>query len=191
MCGDGMVSEPYEVCDSNNNDNCGACRDDCRTVSSAQAIGYIFAAPGIEYQKINGKFAGDYFVLLDGSGNSLTFDFSEDSGGTNIHIVPHDNDDNAAMAGAIATQINNARDNSHLLISATPNGGVVTLTHQRASVKGNQPIRFSVSSSNFAVVDMHGGLGGDCPAGTGCHDINDCQPPLVCADSDHKCAVNQ
>jgi cysteine-rich repeat protein len=184
VCGDRTVDEPDEVCDDGNNEDCGSCDRECRTITSAPAVGFIFPAKGSEYQKIDDVFSGDNFVLDDGAGRHVTFEFAAGDETTVMKIGPDDNDSNADIAQKVVDAIGR----TELMITAEiVNGSVVRLKHQRSSAFGNQPIENNVGTTNFAVVGMDGGEGGNCPAGTGCHDNDDCQPALACSDIDHTC----
>ena len=183
-CGDRTVDAPDEVCDDGNNDDCGSCDHTCRTVTSAYAIGFIFPARGSDYRKIDGVFGGDNFAIDDGVAPTVTFAFAPGDDTAVFMINPDDDDSNADIASKIVDAITRAQLRVDLTIV---NNSVVMLKNQRPSSDVNRPIQNNVATTNFAVVGMAGGKGGNCPAGTGCHDNDDCQPALACSDIDHEC----
>lgn len=188
FCGDGNTDSPFETCDSRNA-TCGACSPDCQVVTSHQASGLIFAAAGKDLK------ATDTFTVSDGFHVPTTFAFTTTSSldaGPVVTIPFTAGDTNADMAGAIRTAINNARTGGGLQVSAIRQGSVVILTNDRASSKGNGTtldprIVSLVETTNFAVVDMSGGEGGDCDLGAACAIDADCASNSCSTTTPHVC----
>ncbi|HEX8107093.1 MAG TPA: DUF4215 domain-containing protein, partial [Kofleriaceae bacterium] len=195
FCGDGHTDTPFETCDSGN-PTCGACTSDCQVVTSQKATGLIFAAAGKDLR------ANDTFKLSDGFTTPVTFEFTQTTvnGAGNVAIIfdpgdPTDptkpGDSNSDMAAKIRDAINGARAGG-LEISAVRLGSIVQLTNDRASSLGNGTlgdprIDPHVQTSNFGVVDMSGGLGGNCATGTPCAINEDCASGSCSTTSPHVC----
>jgi cysteine-rich repeat protein len=162
FCGDGNTDLGEELCDDRNT-TCGACGNTCDAITSAHATGLMFAGTGI--------VEDDTLTVDDGIGTPVTFTFVDDSpGALEIRI------ENPTQT---AQNIANAINGSGLLITATPSGLIVTLLHQRATSRANSGvgtprITFDVSTDNVAVIDMSGGLGGDCDDDEACREDKDC-----------------
>jgi hypothetical protein len=189
FCGDGNTDQPFETCDSRNK-TCGACTADCQQITSRQASGLIFAAAGKDLSP--NPAANDTFTVSDGFTTPTTFEFTLTTVNTvgNIPIVFTAADTNAIVAGEIADAITTRRA-SGLQIIATRVGGVVTLTNVRSSSLGNATagspkIVGHVATTNFAVVDMAGGQGGNCAALQLCAIDADCASD-VCLTATHLC----
>ncbi|MBX3160206.1 MAG: DUF4215 domain-containing protein [Deltaproteobacteria bacterium] len=170
VCGDGILDpEGHEVCDDRNVLACGQCNSTCSVVQNARATGLIFPASGTDLVD------GDTFVLDDGINPPTTFEFTNGTAqGTNIKIGPFSSaDNNVAMRAKIITAINGVA--ASLLITAANGGGaLVTLTHDRATSRGNKAITENVATANFQVFGMQGGQAGDCTTGQGCTQAGDC-----------------
>jgi hypothetical protein len=190
FCGDGQTDDPFETCDSGNS-SCGACSSDCQRVTSQAATGLIFAAAGADLNRDPAK-DNDTFTLSDGFSPATTFELTATGTAkvaTNIAIQFDPADSNAIVAGAIAAAINTRGPT--LQITAARVGGVVTLTNKRASSLGNGSasvprLTEQVTTTNFAVVDMRGGLGGDCAVGAACAIDADCASG-TCSTTLHLC----
>jgi hypothetical protein len=175
FCGDGQLDADFEVCDDKNS-TCGTCSADCRISQSAAAQGLIFAPAG--NQLVSGT---DTFTLNDGFLPTVTFEFNTGTvSDGNVKVPFLSTDTNVQVATKIATAIS---VNGNLGINATSMGPIVVLVNQRFSTLGNgtsssHKIVESVASSAFAVIDMTGGLGGDCGVGQACADNEDCASEL-------------
>jgi cysteine-rich repeat protein len=176
VCGDRTVNAPNEICDDGNNLACGSCSADCRTVTSANATGLIFAAKADDYRP-----NGDTFTIDDGV-TAVTFELTAVSAGANnVKITLTAGESNSTVATHIASAIGA----SALLINASAIGSVVKLDHKRSTATGNHDIVSTVATANFAAVGMDGGQGGDCTNGQGCVSALDCASN-VCKP-DHTC----
>lgn len=188
FCGDGHTDTPFETCDSRN-PTCGACSSDCQTVTSHQASGFIFAAAGSDLNQDTNK-PNDTFTLSDGFTTPVTFEFTLSTVTTtgNVAIVFKANDTNSDVASEIVDAITTT---SGLQITAVRLGGVVVLTNARSSSFGNGTttdprIVSHVKTSNFAVVDMAGGQGGNCLKDSPCAIDDDCASGS-CSPTTHVC----
>jgi cysteine-rich repeat protein len=173
FCGDGVVTtNAGEACDDRNNMACGRCDQGCNVFASSAATGYILSSTG---QQVSDN---DTLTINDGFGITAVFEFDKnasgptDAGGTNIVIVTS----NSETADQLHTKIRNAINGVAGFDVAASDGGnnLVLLTHQRKSSLGNQMITDTVNSSDFVVSGMAGGAGGDCAAGIGCTNNDDC-----------------
>lgn len=178
FCGDGNTDQPFETCDSRNK-TCGACTANCQQITSQQASGLIFAAAGKDLSP--NPAANDTFTVSDGFTTPTTFEFTLTTVNTagNFPVLFTAADTNAIVAGEIADAIAARRSSGGLQIVATRVGGVVTLTNDRASSLGNGTtgtprLVGHVATTNFAVVDMAGGQGGNCAAAQPCAIDDDC-----------------
>lgn len=189
FCGDGTTDTPFEICDSGSK-TCGACAADCQRVTSSQARGLIFAAAGHDLNQDPLK-PNDTFTLSDGFGHTTTFEFTVTTLTVtltaNVPILFTDTDSNGIMATAIAAAILDTGQ-----FNATATGGIVTVTNRRASKFGNSGtgdprITENVTTSNFQVIDMTGGQGGDCLNDSPCATALDCKSNF-CAPDTHLCA---
>lgn len=176
VCGDGITQAPNETCDSHNA-SCGACSADCQNVTLQQAKGLIFAAAG---KDLAAAAPTDKFTLSDGFGHSFTFEFTNTTPTVGNIAIPFNavSLDNTLVATAIVNAITTART-SGLQIAAVRVGGVVDLTNDRSSSLGNGTaldprLSEAVSTSNFAVIDMSGGKGGNCLLNDPCATNPDC-----------------
>ena len=176
-CSDGTTTCP-EVCDDGNTDACGTCSATCSAQQpAAHATGLIVAVDGASLAD------GETFTLDDGIGTVVTFEFDVASdgvedGNTAINVS------GAEPASSMATKIQAAiNDHPDLQIDAEAISNVVSLTNQRASSLGNEPIVRNVSDPDFFVTGMGGGAGGDCGEGVGCATDSDCTPGLVCVNN--------
>jgi hypothetical protein len=157
-------------------------------VTSQQAAGFIFAAAGKDLATMGPK---DSFTLSDGFA-SKTFEFTTGMVGAPRIAILFDpaSSDNALMAGNIISAING----SGLQITAElvmAGGSVVKLTNQRFSTIGNGTtsaprLTEDVVTSNFAVIEMSGGQGGNCSVGTDCATNEDCISH-TCDTATHLC----
>jgi hypothetical protein len=124
----------------------------------------IFAAAANDYLP-----NGDTFRLSDGV-TTKTFEITKGTAtGTNILISVSAGELNPAVAAKIAAKIS-----ANLQITATPVGGVVTLTDLVATSRGDVVIIPTVGTPNFAVVGMGGSQGGNCAGNERCTQSNDC-----------------
>jgi hypothetical protein len=141
---------------------------DCSVVTSEVATGYLITPAGADLQD------GDTFTLSDGINTATVFEWNSGSvtaGHVKITLVPAESV--AQERTRIVTAINGVAGG--LLITASNgSGGVVTLVHDRPTTRGNVAITSSVMSMDFNVIGMSGGVGGDCLAGVGCTDDDDC-----------------
>jgi hypothetical protein len=156
-----------EACDDHNDLDCGSCSADCGTVTLAAATGSI-TVPGEAVLS-----DGDTFTLNDGVHTpTTTFEFNHGSAsGTHVLIKVQNNDSASVVCTKTVTAINGV--GSSLNISAgTCATATSTLTNGRATSLGNQPI--IVNTTGMTANPMAGGLGGNCPATTGCSTSNDC-----------------
>ena len=88
------------------------------------------------------------------------------------------------MAQIIVTAINGAG----LQVRAqSPSEGIIPLTHQRFSAKGNKAITWNIPDAGFTAIGMSGGAGGDCDVGVGCTTDNDCASNNCSNSSPHVC----
>jgi cysteine-rich repeat protein len=169
-CGDGNIDEGHELCDDHNTNTCGLCSSDCTAVRVAtKATGFIVTpdASGLTVQKT--------FTINDGLGTTAVFEIDENNMVTAPHVNVHINATDTAnqVAQVIANKINGVPG---LQITAgTPSGGIVPLTHDRFSSKGNVTITWDPSiGTAFSAFGMTGGVGGDCTTGVGCTSDDDC-----------------
>jgi len=177
FCGDGNIDLPFELCDDGVR-NCGTCNSTCDVVTSRPATGLIFAAAGVAY-----RATGDTFTLSDGF-TAVIFELTGNTAGNgHIKIAVADGDSAATVAGHIAETINSTNT---LHITATPVGSGVTLANQRPNRVGNVTITDTVSTTDFAVDGMGGGLGGECTANQTCSQNIDCASNQ-CNLATHKC----
>jgi len=149
------------------NRTCGACSADCSVSRLQASSGLIFAAKASDY---------DWLQATPGTRSRSPRIRHQDVRARDRHGHGHQHldsdrhdDTNADVAQKIATKIA-----ANLNITATVLGGVVTLTDQIPSVRGDVDITNGVQTTNFAVVGMHNSLGGDCLGGAACTDDVDC-----------------
>ena len=118
-CGDGVTTEPYEVCDDGNTLACGRCSADCRVEQDpATATGLILALPAASF------FDGETFTVADGLGTSVVFEFdtaSDGGAGGNTAI----NVSGADPASLVAQRIEQAIDASALQIDVVRQANLV------------------------------------------------------------------
>lgn len=172
VCGNAEL-EDGETCDDGNLLSCGTCDSACENVQLAPATGSITAAPRSQLDE------ADTFTINDGVNSPIVFAFDIDPGGgctaagydVCVNLLTANSADDVALA--LSDAINDV--GATLLITASaPSGSAVNLTHDEDGVQGNQPLGENVAADPFAVEGMAGGLGYDCPAGTGCAVPEDC-----------------
>jgi cysteine-rich repeat protein len=178
-CGDGVVTSP-EVCDDYNSSACGACSADCKTSQPpVAATGSIIAISGTNLVD------GETFTLNDGTQTATVFEFDSNSSVASGHVaVPiFLNSTATIVANAMRTAINGVAGT--LLVTASGTGSTVSITNDQQGSFGNVAITETVANVGFVVSGMTGGVGADCPNGTGCGSTTDCQPGLTCTS--HTC----
>jgi cysteine-rich repeat protein len=171
VCGNGEV-ETGEVCDDGNLLACGSCDATCETAQLAPATGTI-TTPAKGQLEQGG--VEDSFTLDDGVNAAVVFvlDGADDGcvmSGVCVSLLTANGA--SEVATAISAAINDV--GSDLLITATGEGAIIELTHDQDGVIGNQATVEDVGAENFEVTGMSGGLGYDCPTGTGCAGPEDC-----------------
>jgi hypothetical protein len=130
---------------------------------------------------------GTTFTIDDGYNPAITFEFDSDSSVTDtatlIGIDYTAGTSDADLQTAIIAAINGVT--TSLLVTATAGTApAVTLTHDRASSLGNEPITVGGpnAGADVAFTGMAGGLAGNCPATTPCVADADCAS-LDCASN--------
>jgi cysteine-rich repeat protein len=181
VCGDGIVNQPpahpLETCDSGNTADCGSCNSSCSAVHSAQGTGLLIVNSTALIS--SGR---DTFTLSDGViSRTFTFDRSDDPApAPSPPTVSYDADD---PVEAVAAKIVTAISSSPLHITARqfdpPFRQIVLLVNKRAT-QTDGSLTASAANNGFQVTDITGGVGGNCPANTGCASDDDCIPSLVC-----------
>ncbi|TMQ05887.1 MAG: hypothetical protein E6J90_47695 [Deltaproteobacteria bacterium] len=147
---------------------------------ASAATGLIFAAAAKDMK------VTDTFTVRDGA-TMKTFGFTTNTNNTDplkIIFDPMDaTDTNNQMAIKIGVAI--SASGLHILAAQLGVTGIVNLTHTLATSQGDLDIADNVSTSNFAVFGMTGGHAGDCGAGVGCMQNNDCASHVCKVD--HTC----
>jgi cysteine-rich repeat protein len=172
-CGDGTVNGPQEICDDHNTDACGTCSATCQAVTSQRAIGFIIAVSGAQLVD------GQTLTIDDGVNPAVVFEFDDGSEAAvalgHVAVPFTAADDAATVRQHLVDAITAVHTAQLLLITATAEGAVVvSLTHDRPTALGDQPITETVTDPLFLVIGMQGGVGGDCDGGAGCQSNDDC-----------------
>jgi hypothetical protein len=178
FCNDGTRDAPQEACDDSNA-SCGTCSATCQVLASGRATGTLVNV------RSGALIAGETFALSDGFNPPTRFEVTTDPAQPDGTVLMNGNiafsievPANAGQLGArLRTLINSV--GTTLLITATGSGAVTTLTHDRATVRGNvAALAETVADPDFTVSAMAGGAGGDCAAMQACRSNEDCESGL-------------
>jgi cysteine-rich repeat protein len=175
-CGDGYTNiEGGEACDDGNSLACGTCDATCsQRQNPSPAHGSITA---VSFDRIRD---GEVFII--GSGKKIyifEFNTTGESPETHVPINLRKDASDDAVAEVIAKAINGIVD-PDFGISAGLKKNTVTLDAASKGSFENCPIIESVMNASFKVTGMSGGVGLDCPKGTGCKEEGDCAEGLSC-----------
>ena len=92
---------------------------------------------------------------------------------TNVQVSIAAAQSASTVRGQIVIAVNSVTTDLEIVASGAT-GSVVTLTHERFTGLGNQPILDTVTDVDFTVNGMSGGSGGDCAMGQTCLSNEDC-----------------
>jgi hypothetical protein len=177
ICGDGL-KVAAEACDDFNTSACGTCNATCSVAQPATVATGVITAIGA-----SSLLNGETFTLSDGIHAPVTFEFSSLAtvGAGHVQIQRMAGSAASAVANSIRTAILSGV--SGLAVAATinpSNAAQVLIQDQNPGVPGNVAITETVSNSGFMVSGMSGGVGDDCPTGTGCSQNDDCASRICC-----------
>jgi hypothetical protein len=171
-CGNG-TRDGAEACDDGNALECGQCAAGCGMLKMLAAATGSITVSGVVQD-------GERFILDDGNGG-VVFEFDSDGmAPTDIPIIRFDFPDE--IQTALIEAVNAESNGLAITAVAGDEPGEVLLTNDDLGGLGNRPIVDEGSGAGLTITGMSGGMGRDCPEGTGCRVANDCA-------WDHECSA--
>jgi hypothetical protein len=189
VCGDGDAIKNAanvafdEVCDDNNTNACGLCKNGSGCTSAAGAtVNTLKAATGALGSPSSSSYSdGQVFTLSDGA-HALTFELDNNGtiGAGNVAIDIRTSANSSTMMCRICQAINgsglNIATGGNGCPAASCAGNTITLTNKTLGAVGNVGITTTVTSTTFRsnLSGMSNGQAADCATGVGCTSGNDC-----------------
>jgi hypothetical protein len=116
---------------------------------------------------------GQTLTLGDGVHTEI-FELNRNAGCGSGTVCVNISGNATSVASSIATAINSEWTAGRLTITASASAGTVTMVNTVAGVAGNVGLATTVTAGAWSMTGMDGGLGFDCPSGTGCTSDADC-----------------